>query len=900
MSDNRTPAPEPTLFLIDGNWYLHRAFNALPHMSTRTGLPTNAIYGFALMLVKLMTEHRPAYLAVVFDSPKPSFRHDLYGEYKADRRPMADELKEQVPWVHRLVEAFNVSRVMIDGVEADDIIATLARQAQGRGMSCTVVSGDKDLMQLVGDGTKLFDTFKDKVYDRAEVIEKWGVPPERMADLLALMGDSSDGIPGLPGCGEKTARALVEQFGDVEGLLARREEVSGKKVRAALFEPDAPQRLRLWKDLVTLRDQEQLDLELDALRWSGPDVARLEPLLRELEMLKLVKALTPTVHLDREAYRIITSDRDLAEVLAAIRASGELAFDLLTDRPEVMRAEVVGVALAVDGVPPCYVPTGHRGLVTPPQLALSVVLGTLRPFLENPDIGKYVQNHKIELILLGAAGIELRGVKCDPMIASYLLDPSRQVHGIETLAQERLGHTMMAYKDVCGTGAKQRGFDEIDVALATRYAAEGADAILRLGRALAAQVDADPDIKRLSAEVELPLTRVLAVMERHGVQLDTAHLARLGRETGEQIAGLERQIHELAGTPVNVNSPKQLQELLFEKLGLPVKKRLKTGPSTDADVLEELRPEHPVIGKILEYRELAKLKGTYIDSLPALVNPRTRRLHTCFNQTVAATGRLSSSDPNLQNIPVRSDLGRAIRRAFIADEGQLLVSADYSQIELRVLAHLSGDAVLIDSFERDQDVHRRTAAEVFGVPADQVTHEQRSIAKTVNFGVIYGQSDFGLARQLGIERDVARRYIDSYFARYSGVREFMDRAIATARETRMSTTLLGRRRPIQDIASRNGQQRAYAERIARNTPIQGSAADLIKLAMIRMQRRIDENWPRVRMILTVHDELVFEVPQEDAEFFARLARAEMEGVMELRVPLKVDVGIAKNWTDAHP
>jgi DNA polymerase-1 len=714
------------------------------------------------------------------------------------------------------------------------------------------------------------------------------------------MGDSSDGIPGLSGCGEKTARGLIERFGDLENLLAHREEVSGKKVRAALMEPDAADRLRLWRELVKLRDQEPLAVDLEGLRWTGPNLALLEPLLRDLEMLKLVRSLTPSVHLDRAGYRTVTTERDFAELLAAIRAAGEFAFDLLTDRPDPLNAEICGVALAVAGEPACYVPVGHRVLGALPQLARSVVLGTLRPFLENPEIGKYVQNHKLEIILLAAAGIELAGVTCDPMIASYLLDPSRQVHGIEALAQERLGHTMMAYKDVCGSGAKQRSFDEVDLELATRYAAEGVDATLRLGPILAAEIDADPDLHRLSAEVELPLTRILAVIERHGVKLDIAQLGQLGETAGQQIAALERTVHEMCGYPVNLGSPKQLQELLFEHLHLPVKKRLKTGPSTDAEVLEELRDAHPVVQKILEYRELAKLKGTYIDNLPGLVNPRTGRLHTTFNQTVAATGRLSSSDPNLQNIPVRSDLGRAIRRAFVAEDGRLLVSADYSQIELRVLAHLSGDAVLVDAFERDQDVHRRTAAEVFGVPAAEVTHEQRGIAKTVNFGVIYGQSDFGLARQLGIDRDVARRYIESYFARYSGVREYMERAIAVARQTRQATTILGRRRPIQDIDSRNAQQRAYAERIARNTPIQGSAADLIKLAMIRMQRRIDENWPQVHMILTVHDELVFEVREEDAEFFARLARAEMEGVMELRVPLRVDVGMARNWTDAHP
>jgi DNA polymerase-1 len=869
------PDLERALFLVDGNWYLHRAFNAIPLLTTRTGRPTNAVYGFAQMLAKLMTDYRPAYAAVVFDSPKPSFRHDLYPAYKAERPPLAPELIEQIPLVHQLVDAFSMPRLVVDGVEADDVLATLARRAQARGIPCVIISGDKDLMQLVGGGIQLLDTFKDKLYDREQVIEKWGVPPEQLGDLLALMGDASDGVPGVAGCGQKTARGLVTQYGDIEAVLENRHRIPLKKVKASLNEPDAAEKLRLWKQLVTLRDQEPLEVDFEALKRQRPDLGRLEPLLRELEMNRLLKTLSPQQSLEREEYRAILNDRDLAEVLAAIRARGAFAFDLRTDRPEVMRATVCGVALAVEGLAPCYVPTGHRYVGAPPQLALTTVLGTLRPFLENPAIVKYVHDHKAESLLLTAADIELRGVTCDPMIASYLLDASRQVHSLDALAQERLGHTMMTYKEVCGSGQKQRRFDEVDVELATRYSAEGVDAVLRLAR-------------------------ILGILERHGVRLDTAHLAALADSVGAKASGIEREAHELAGYPVNLNSPKQLQTLLFDKLGLPVKKRGKTGPSTDAEVLEELRPLHPVVAHILEYRELAKLKGTYIDSLPLLVNPKTGRVHTSFNQAVAATGRLSSSDPNLQNIPVRTELGRAIRRAFVAEEGRLLVSADYSQIELRVLAHLSGDAVLIDAFERDQDVHRRTAAEVFGVAPEDVTHEQRGIAKTVNFGVIYGQSDFGLARQLGIDRDTARRYIDGYFARHGGVRDFMDRVVAQARETKQVTTILGRRRPIADIDAKNAQVRGYAERIARNTPIQGTAADLMKLAMIRMQRRLDENWPQVRMILTVHDELVFEVPRDDAEFFARLARAEMEGVMELRVPLKVDVGIAPNWTDAHP
>jgi DNA polymerase I len=892
--------PEQALFLIDGNWYLHRAFNALPPLTTRTGQQTNAVYGFAQMLVKLLTDYKPAYAAVVFDSPKPTFRHELFAEYKAERPPLPPELIEQIPLVHKLVDAFSVPRLVVDGVEADDVIATLARQAEGKAIPTVIISGDKDLMQLVGPGIRLFDTFKNKVYDRAEVIERWGVPPEQLADMFALMGDSSDGVPGVAGCGEKTAKGLVTQYGDIEKVLAQSDKIPTKKVKASLQAPDAAEKLRLWKSLITLRDQEALEVDLESLRRQRPDLGRLEPLLRELEMNKLLKSLAPQQALEQEEYRTILNDRDLAEVLHAIRTEGEFAFDLQTDRPEVMRAAVCGVALAVEGLPPCYVPTGHRYVGAPPQLALSVVLGTLRPFLENPEIAKYAQNHKAETMLLAAEGIELRGVTCDPMIASYLIDASRQAHGLDTLAQERLGHTMMSYKDVCGSGQKQRRFDEVEVSLATRYAAEGVDAVLRVAKPLRAAIDEDADLRRLNDELELPLTRILAIMERHGVRIDTKHLAGLSETLGVRISELERGVHDLAGYTVNINSPKQLQELLFEKLGLPVKRRTKTGASTDAEVLDELRDSSPVVGKILEFRELSKLKGTYIDSLPLLVNPKTGRVHTSYNQAVAQTGRLSSSDPNLQNIPVRSELGRAIRRAFVADEGRVLVSADYSQIELRVLAHLSGDTVLIDAFERDQDVHRRTAAEVFGVPPEEVTGEQRGIAKTVNFGVIYGQGDFGLARQLGIDRETARRYIDSYFARHGGVRDYMERCIAQARETRMVTTLLGRRRPLADIQSKNGQVRAYAERIARNAPIQGTAADLLKMAMIRMQRRIDENWPKVRMILTVHDELVFEVPTDDAEFFARLARAEMEGVMELRVPLKVDVGIAPNWTDAHP
>jgi len=901
MAPNEDLLPsERALFIVDGNWLLHRAFNAIPGLATRDGRPTGAVFGFAQMLTKLLGEHKPAYAAVVFDAPGPSFRHIMFPEYKSQRPPMPPELVEQIPLVHRLVDAFSVPRLSFEGVEADDVIATLARQAQTEGIPCVIVSGDKDLMQLVGDGITLFDTFRDVVYDRERVIDRWGVPPEKIVDLLALMGDASDGVPGLPGCGEKTARDLITRFGSVEGVIQGRDSVTSKKVREALHAPDAAEKLGLWKTLVTLRDHEPLDVSLESLRIRPPDIAKLEPLLRELEMNKLLRTLVPVEARAPEEPQVISDERELGDLLQAIREAGEFAFDLLTDRPEPMRASICGVAVAVKGRAPAYIPVAHRYVGAPSQLSASVVLGTLRPFLENPEIPKYVHNHKIEAILLGELGIELRGVRCDPMLASYLLDTARQTHSLEVLAQERLGQTLMTSKELLALAPRSHALDELEVGVAAKYGAEAAGAVLRLAPLLREEIEKDENVKQLHDDVELPLARILALMERHGVRVDTDHLGRLSREVGERLRALEAEIQQLAGYPLNVNSPKQLQELLFGRLGLPPKKRLKTGLSTDAEVLEELRDSHPVVGLILEYRELSKLKSTYIEALPALVNPTTGRVHTSFNQAVAATGRLSSSDPNLQNIPVRSDLGKEIRRAFVAEEGYLLVSADYSQIELRILAHLSGDAVLIDAFERDQDVHRRTASEVFGVPPAEVTPEQRSIAKTVNFGVIYGQGDFGLARQLGIDRDTARRYIESYFDRYVGVREFMERTVAQARETGIVTTLLGRKRRIPEIRSKNAQMRAYGERIARNTPIQGSAADLLKLAMIRMQQRLDANWPKVRMILTVHDELVFEVPAGDAEFFARLTRAEMEGVMELRVPLKVDVGIAPNWTDAHP
>jgi len=886
------------LYLVDGSGFIFRAYHAIQQsLTTSSGIPTKAVYGFTGMILKLLRDERPDLVAVVFDHEGKSFRDEMFPAYKANRRAMPEDLAPQFPYIYRVVEALRLPMIRAPGVEADDVIATLTRRARSAGIEVVVVSGDKDLMQLVGDGVVMLDTMRSKRYGPADVAEKWGVVPEKLGDLLALMGDSSDNIPGVESIGPKTAADLLREHGSLEAVLAAAPRIKGK--RGELLARDAEQ-ARLSRRLVALREDVDVDADVASLVPGAPDRERLEALCGELEFTRLLAELGPSGTVDRTRYRTILDEAALDAALAEVRVAGALALDTETTSLDPVRAHLVGISLAWREGEACYIPVGHCYLGVPRQVPVERVLMRLRPLLEDETLPKFAQNHKYERVVLRRLGIELRGVEGDPMIASYLLDPSRSGHGLDALAKETLGHTTLAYKDVAGSGKHEVGFDQVDIARASEYSGEDADVTLRLSRRLAPRL-VEEKLDALMRDVEIPLARVLAMLELAGIRIDAAELGALAERSHARLRDLEAEIRALAGYDVNIQSVPQLRELLFERLGLPPGRRTKTGYSTDADVLEELAAEHPhpILDKILEYREVGKLKSTYLDALPALVNPATGRVHTSYSQAVAATGRLSSSDPNLQNIPVRTELGRQVRRAFVAEPGCVLLSADYSQIELRVLAHFSKDPILVDAFRQGQDVHVRTACEVFGVEPGVVSAEMRRVAKAVNFGLVFGQTDFGLSRSLGISRADARTYIDSYFSRYARLREYLDELVASVKNGAPARTILGRRRFIPDIHSPNRALRGYAERIARNTPIQGTAADIIKLAMIRVQEMLEQTGSGARMLLTVHDELIFEVPEAEVEPAGARIREVMEAALPLRVPLKVDLGWAPNWADAH-
>jgi len=885
----------PSLYLIDSTGFLFRAYHALPPLTNPDGVPTGAVFGFTNMLFRLMEEHQPAHIAAVFDTGRPSFRAKIYPEYKANRPPPPEDLMPQFEIVQQVVRGFRIPLLALEGYEADDIIATLALRARSRGLAVTIVSSDKDLMQLAGERVTLLDTMKNIRYGPEQVREKFGVGPEQLADWLALCGDSSDNVPGVPGVGAKTATRLLVEFGDLDTVLASADKVKGNRVKNNLVE--FAEQARLSRRLVELDRACPVAADIDDFARVDPDSRTLWELFGTLNFTRLRQRVSPGSALDRSVYRTILDREQLAACLEEIRQAGRCAVDLETTSLDAVTAQIVGISLCWGEAKACYIPVSHIYLGMPAQLGLATVLTALEPILTDPDLPKYGQNFKYDWIVLERAGVRMRGVVRDPMLASYVLDPSRNVHGLDSLALEHLAHTMISYKAV--TDQRREGFDSVEVERATEYAAEDAEVTFRLAELLGERVEQEPELSRIFHEMEMPLSLVLARMELSGVLLDVARLTGLVDGVLLQMMQLEAEVRREAGWEININSPKQLQQLLFDELGLDKGRRTKTGFSTDADVLADLAIEHPIAASIDEYRTLSKLKSTYLDTLPTLVNPETGRVHTSYNQAVAATGRLSSSDPNLQNIPVRTELGRRIRSAFVAPPGRVLLSADYSQIELRVLAHLCADPVLLEAFHQGQDVHQRTACEVFGVSPDAITDEQRRVAKAVNFGVIYGQTDWGLARQLRIPKHVARQYIESYFERYAGVQQFMDRTIEQAREARMVHTMLGRRRPLPDINSRKRAARLYSERIARNTPIQGTAADIMKLAMLRVECALAAEGVDARMILTVHDELVFEVRPADVESVTELARREMSGVTELAVPLRVDVGVAENWAEAH-
>jgi len=922
------------LYLVDGYALIYRAFFAMiaRPLTTRRGENTSAAWGVTNFLLRLLERHRPDYLAWVHDVGE-SFRHRTYAEYKATREKLTDELQQDfdrsVERIEQILAAFGVPVVGVEGYEADDVIGTLATAA-AQGLQVVIVSGDKDFYQLIGPGIALLNpgrggpaAVEEHWVDQANASERLGVSPERVVDYLALVGDSSDNVPGVKGVGEKTALELLKTFGDLEAILANADQIAGKRAREAVQQQ--ADLARLSRELVTIRRDVPIALDLAALRVRPPDTARLAELFTELEFRSLIPKLAslevaaqpaPAVAASLPAATtvaalaeptIVDDPQTLAAVVAECRGAPLVALDTETTSIDPMRAELVGMSLAAAPGRSWYFPFAHvapdgelAGGVPPRNLPPlgSAALAPLHDLLADPAVPKAGHNVKYDWLVLRRAGVELGGVAYDSMLASFVLDPGRRSHAIDELARERLSLRMRTYAELVGRGREERPFAAVAVVEAARYCGADSEMVLRLRDAFQPELE-DHELVRLLATIEVPLIPVLVDMEWHGVLIDRDRLGEISRAFARELAELEQAIYRAAGTQFNINSTPQLRQVLFEKHQLPVLKKTKTGASTDYDVLEQLAAMgHEVPRLLIEYRELSKLKSTYVDALPGFINPHTGRIHTSFNQTGAATGRLSSSDPNLQNIPVRTPRGETIRRAFVAPPGAVLLTADYSQIELRLLAHLSGDPAFVQAFERGGDIHRQTAAIIFGVPQDRVTPEMRARAKTINFATIYGQGPFALSRQLGITQDEAKEFIKQYFTRFAGVRAWLDRTVAEARERGYVETLFGRRRYIPELKDRNFNIRAFGERTATNSPLQGSAADLIKIAMVRIAGALRDRGLAARMILQVHDELVLEVPEEEQPVATELVKSHMERAATLRVPLVVSIGVGTNWVDA--
>ena len=896
------------LVLVDGSSYLYRAFHALPPLTTASGQPTGAIYGVVTMLYKLMDEYAPGEMAVVFDAPGRTFRDDLFAEYKANRQAMPDELRAQIGPLLEVVEAMGIPLLRVEGVEADDVIGTLAKRASERATPTVISTMDKDLAQLVNEHVTLVNTMDNTRLDRAGVAQKFGVAPERIIDYLALVGDSSDNIPGVAGVGAKTAAKWLQQYGDLETLKARAGEVTGKvgeRLRESLGTID------LSKELATIRCDVTLPEGATDLAVRPTNESRLRALFEQLEFKRLLArvgaaplpsatpAARPAVPQPSVQYETVLTHAQLTRWLERVVAAPIAGFATATVSAGYMQAELVGIALAAAPGEAAYVPLGHRYPGAPDQLPAAAVLRTLEPWLAS-SAAKAGNRLKYAAHVLVSNGVTPNGFRYDTMLESYVLNSTAARHELDAVAALYLGYTPMKLEDFAGKGGKQLGLDQVDIDTVTRYAAEDADLALRLHGALWPLLEASPELATLYAELEQPLIGVLAKMERAGVMVDAALLKRQSQELAETMARTEALAYREAGGPFNLGSPKQLQEILYERLALPVRGKTPKGqPSTAENVLQELAESYPLPRLVLEHRALAKLKSTYCDRLPLEINARTGRIHTSYQQTVAATGRLSSSNPNLQNIPIRTPEGRRIRQAFVAPPGFALLAADYSQIELRIMAHLSGDPALLAAFAADADIHRATAAEVFGVPLESVSNDQRRSAKAINFGLIYGMSAFGLARELRVERGQAQAYVDLYFERYPGVKRYMDETRERARATGYVTTVFGRRLYLPDIRSRNPQQRQYAERSAINAPMQGTAADVIKRAMIAVDRWLDEHGGGARLIMQVHDELVIETPAAQVDAVRPAVVQIMENAAQLSLPLRVDSGVGANWDEAH-
>ncbi|MFA9408119.1 MAG: DNA polymerase I [Candidatus Dadabacteria bacterium] len=897
---------KPILYLIDGSSYIFRAYYAIRHLSNSKGIPTNAVYGFTAMLFKFLKDYEPTHLGIVFDSKGKTFRDDIYPLYKANRSAPPEDLAQQFSVIFEMVDAFNIPQVQLEGFEADDLMGTISKNVEKENANVVLVTGDKDFCQLVSDKVTLLDTMKNKITGILEVKEKYGVAPERVIDVFALAGDAVDNIPGVKGIGEKTAVSLISKFGSLDELFNNLDDVS--KRQKVLIEEKKEDAV-LSKELVTIKTDVDIETGLDKFKYNGFDDDKLRQIFQELEFRNLLRELgdedssdngnadESTVSYDK--YQLVLSEDHLDRVISKIKETGELSIDLETTSPNPMLANIVGVALCPAPHESYYVPVAHRALTdsSTKQLGLSLVLDKLKPIVESQEIAKIGQNLKYEIVVLEKYGLKLNGISFDTMIAAHMIDSSRNSYSLDELCRLYLGHQMISYKDVTGTGKSKINFDEVELEVARDYASEDADVAMLLSRILAPKLD-EINLMDVFRDIELKFIKVLAKVEMNGVHIDSDKLKELSKEFESLLKQIEKDIFSEVGYEFNLNSPLQLREVLFETLDLPQKKQTKKGePSTDVEVLTDLSKFHLVPEKVLEHRTLSKLKSTYIDSLPKLINPDTGRIHTSFNPVGSSTGRLSSSDPNLQNIPIKSAQGRRIREAFIPEEGYTLLSADYSQIELRLLAHFSKDDNLIEAFLNDSDIHNRTAAEIFGVTEDLVTPDMRRLSKNINFGIIYGISAFGLAKQLGTSIAISKSYIDEYFKRYGKVKEYIEKSIMDAQTKGYAETILGRRRPIPELQSNNRGLRGFGERTAMNTPIQGSAADIINIAMIRINDKMVGY--KSSLILQVHDELLFEVKKDELEKLSKMVKEEMEGAWKLIVPIKVDMGSGDNWAEAH-
>ena len=889
----------PILFLIDGSNQMYRAYHAIRALTRSDGKSTNAAYGFITMLRKLLADHQPQYIAASFDLRGQTFRSQVAADYKANRTPMPGDLVEQVPWVHEACEAMGVPILTLEGFEADDVIGTLATKAVANGIDAAIVTGDKDFFQLVGDGIKVYNPKDEGTwYDAEGVKQRWGVEPSQVCDVLALMGDTIDNVKGVPGIGEKGATELIKTYGSLESLLQHAPEIKNKRQREGLM--TFADQARQSRQLVTIQTDCDVPFDLDRFKFRGADRERCYALFSKLEFRTLVPEFAPTASSVDKDYKLIESTQDLKALIDEMRAAGRFSMKVITDGTAPVRATLVGIAVSTMKAKARYIPLGHEGFGGGFAMPTAEALALLAPLLTDPTIQKIGHDLKADLIVLGRLGVDVQNPDgLDTMIASYLLDANRSSQDLEPLALEQLGYKAVTEDEVRGKGVKAIPFAQVPVDSVLDYAGERADLAFQLAERVRPALIRD-ELESVYRDLELPLVPILAEIERTGVRVDVRSLASQAVVLDREMTDLSRQIFAAAGGEFNIGSPKQLAEVLFERMQLPVLKRTGTSraPSTAVEVLEELALQHEICRFILDWRQLSKLKGTYIDALPTLVNPETGRVHTQISQAVAATGRLSSSDPNLQNIPIRTEIGRQIRSAFIADPGHVLISADYSQIELRVLAHMSGDETLTEAFVRGDDIHDQTANKVFGADSLLDPYELRRRAKIINYALLYGKTAFTLAKDIGVSQQAAQQFIDAYFAGFPRVRAFIDKTLEDAQASGVVKTMFGRRRPVPELTSRNFQIRAGAERIAVNMPIQGTAADILKRAMIDVHAALKKANPQARMILTVHDELLFESPKDQADDVAALVKDKMSKAVKLNVPLDVDAGIGANWTEA--